>query len=392
MKRITLIVLDSVGCGSSPDAGRYGDDGSHTLAHVAEVVPDLKLPNLIQLGLGHIENVGPFARVRQPRASYGRMQERSVGKDTTTGHWELAGLVLDKPFPLFPEGFPKVIVEALEKAFDRSILANKPASGTVIINELGDEHVRTGSPIVYTSADSVLQIAAHESVIPVPELYSLCRKARHIMQGEYAVGRIIARPFIGENGSYRRTANRRDFSLEPFAPTLLDKAKDAGYSVIGVGKIKDIYAGRGLTEAFKTANNEEGIDQINSCLDREFKGLLIANLVDFDSLYGHRNNPEGYARALEAFDKRLPEIISRIGPEDMLVLTADHGCDPTWPTTDHTREYVPLLVYGPQINHGVDLGTRSCFCDLAATLCDVLKLDPGENGISFLPDLVRPGS
>ena len=387
MKRITVIILDSAGCGASPDAHEYGDAGSNTLAHVASAVPDMTLPNLAALGLGRIPGVTGLEKAPRPAACYGRMQEQSPGKDTTTGHWELAGLILDQPFPVYPDGFPDAIVRQLEHAFGRPVIGNIAASGTEIINRLGDEHVNTGNPIGYTSADSVLQIAAHEACIPVDRLYAFCRKARDIMQGAHAVGRIIARPFIGANGDYQRTASRKDFSLEPFTPTVLDRAAAAGYDVVGIGKIHDIYAGRGLTAYEKTKGNADGVNKTREWLGRPFNGLMLVNLVDFDMLYGHRNDPEGYAGALMAFDQELPSILQFIGPDDLLLITADHGCDPTFPGTDHTREYVPLLAYTPALRQAVDLGTRSTFADLAATVAAFLQLPGHTAGTSFLDQL-----
>jgi phosphopentomutase len=375
VNRIVLIVLDSLGCGADPDAAQYGDAGSNTLSHIARAVPGLALPNLAALGLGRIPGVSGIPAVRPSNGAFGRMQPRSAGKDTTTGHWELAGVVLEQPFPTYPHGFPAEVTARLEHAFARPILGNVPASGTEIIARLGDEHVRTGCPIVYTSADSVLQIAAHEAVIPLERLYAYCREARAIMQGLHGVGRIIARPFVGTSGQYKRTANRRDFSLTPAGPTLLDRAQAAGLDVIGVGKISDIFAGRGLTATWPTHSNDEGVSRTLDCLDEPFRGLLMVNLVDFDMLYGHRNDPAGYAAALMDFDRRLPQILARIGPEDRLCITADHGCDPTWPGSDHTREYVPLLIYGSGLTN-IDLGTRSSFADLAATIADWLDLPP----------------
>lgn len=391
MKRVTIIVLDSVGCGASPDAHLYGDAGSNTLSHVAAAVPRMRLPHLATLGLGLIPEVSGIGRTEQPTACYGRMQEQSVGKDTTTGHWELAGLRLEKPFPVYPDGFPDGIIRRLEEAFGRSILGNIPASGTRIIQDLGDEHVRTGSPIVYTSADSVLQIACHESVIPLEMLYRFCEQARTIMSGEHAVGRIIARPFVGNSGDYQRTANRHDYALEPFGRTVLDLAQAAGYTVAGIGKIHDIYAGRGLTRSVRTSSNQDGIEKTIGWLGEPFDGILMVNLVDFDSRYGHRNDPEGYADALMAFDACLPDLIRALSPSELLLITADHGCDPTFPGTDHTREYVPLLAILPGMRRGLSLGTRTCFCDLAATVADFLDLPERPEGTSFRPMLERAG-
>lgn len=391
MKRVTIIVLDSVGCGASPDAHLYGDEGSNTLSHIAAAVPEMILPNLEKLGLGLIQGATGIGQVSRPIGNYGRMQPQSAGKDTTTGHWELAGLVLDKPFPVYPDGFPGEIVAQLEKAFGRKIIGNIAASGTEIIARLGDEHVRTGCPIVYTSADSVLQIAAHESIIPLEQLYAYCQAARQIMQGPHAVGRIIARPFTGQTGAYQRTVNRHDYSLEPFAPTVLDRARASGYTVAGIGKINDIYAGRGLTRTVKSSGNLDGIKKTIETLKEPFDGILMVNLVDFDMLYGHRNDPEGYAAALMEFDHHLPAIMSGLSAGELLLLTADHGCDPTWTGTDHTREYVPILACGPGLATGLDLGTRAGFSDLAATVTDYLDLPGNHGGRSFWPLLRESG-
>jgi phosphopentomutase len=383
MKRMTIIILDSVGCGAAPDAALYGDEGCNTLAHIAEAVPDLRLPNLAELGLGHIPGTAGIPLSRNPAGNYGRMQEQSPGKDTTTGHWELAGIRLTRPFPVYPDGFPPEIVSLLEQAFNRSILGNIPASGTEIINQLGDEHVRTGFPIVYTSADSVLQIAAHESVIPLEQLYLYCRLAREIMQGEHAVGRIIARPFSGSSGLYQRTVNRHDFSLEPPEPTILDCAVQSGLTVTGIGKINDIYTGRGVTRAIPTKSNQDGIEQTIAAMRESSDDIIMTNLVDFDMLYGHRNDPRGYADALMQFDHFLPDLLKETSSEDLMIITADHGCDPTFPGTDHTREYVPLLTYSPAQQPGQNLGTRACFCDLAATIADYFELKPWPRGAGF---------
>ncbi len=369
--RAIVIVLDSMGAGECADSCLYGDQGSNTLAHTALAVGGLDLPHLQELGLGNIIDIKGVPPVDLPRAAYGKMQEKSPGKDTTTGHWELMGLVLKQAFPTYPNGFPPALINAFERRIGRKTLGNIVASGTEIIKELGPAHMRTGYPIVYTSADSVFQIAAHEEVIPLETLYQYCRMARDILTGEHAVGRVIARPFIGEPGSFVRTANRHDFSYEPDT-TLLDHIKSSGQTVIGVGKIKDIFAGHGISESYPTVDNQDGIDKILKNLNRDFRGLLFANLVDFDQLYGHRNDPDGYARALEEFDQRLPEILALLNPQDCLIITADHGCDPTTSSTDHSREYVPLLVYGQEIKSAVSLGCRESFADVAATLADYL--------------------
>lgn len=370
-RRATIIVLDSVGVGELPDAAAYGDVGANTLAHTAAAVGGLHLPHLAAMGLGSIIPVAGVSPATVPRAAWGKMAEVSAGKDTTTGHWEIAGLILDRPFPTYPQGFPPEVIESFERAAGRQILGNKPASGTEIIKELGEEHMRTGRPIVYTSADSVFQIAAHEEVIPLEQLYAYCHMSREILRGEHGVGRVIARPFVGEPGSFVRTANRRDFSLPPPRPTLLDAVKAAGLEVAGVGKIEDIFAGRGLTRTVHTEDNQDGIEKTIEFMTEDFAGLIFTNLVDFDMRYGHRNDPEGYARALEEFDAFVPRLQTLTGPGQWLVITADHGCDPTTPSTDHSREYVPLLVFGPEVA-ARGLGVRATFADVAASVAHFL--------------------
>lgn len=389
MKRVIIIVLDSAGIGELPDAAEYGDEGSNTLGNIAAAVPGFSLPNLEKLGLGNIDGIVGFKAAEEPLGCFGKMAERSVGKDTTTGHWELAGITLRKPFPVYPEGFPGDLVERFEKAIGTKTLGNYPASGTVIIKELGQQHVMTGYPIIYTSADSVFQIAAHEDVIPVQRLYEICRTAREILTGEHAVGRVIARPFTGSDGNYTRTANRRDFSLEPPEKTLLDHVKEAGLEVKAVGKIDDIFAGRGITQSIHVKNNMEGVDKTIGFIKERFSGLIFANLVDFDMYYGHRNDPEGYARALEEFDGRVPEIIDTMARQDILFITADHGCDPTTVSTDHSREYVPLLIYGKEIRMGINLGTRKTFSDLAQTTAEYLGTGGEFDAVSFYGDIAR---
>lgn len=389
MKRVIIIVLDSAGIGELPDAAEYGDEGSNTLGNIAAAVPGFSLPNLEKLGLGNIDGIVGFKAAEEPLGCFGKMAERSVGKDTTTGHWELAGITLRKPFPVYPEGFPGDLVERFEKAIGTKTLGNYPASGTVIIKELGQQHVKTGYPIIYTSADSVFQIAAHEDVIPVQRLYEICRTAREILTGEHAVGRVIARPFTGSDGNYTRTANRRDFSLEPPEKTLLDHVKEAGLEVKAVGKIDDIFAGRGITQSIHVKDNMEGVDKTIGFIKERFSGLIFANLVDFDMYYGHRNDPDGYARALEEFDGRVPEIIDTMARQDILFITADHGCDPTTVSTDHSREYVPLLIYGKEIRIGVNLGTRKTFSDLAQTTAEYLGTGGEFDAVSFYGDIAR---
>ncbi|CAI6056919.1 phosphopentomutase [Cohnella sp. JJ-181] len=388
-KRITVVVLDSVGIGELPDADAYGDAGAHTLGHIATGPTGLALPNLRRLGLGNIAPLGDWPPEAAPQAYFGKMAEVSVGKDTMTGHWELMGLKIEKPFRTFPNGFPRGLIEAFEAETGRSVIGNKPASGTDILDELGAEQMRSGSWIVYTSADSVFQIAAHEDVIPLEELYEACRIARRLTnKDEYSVGRVIARPYVGKPGSFARTSNRHDYAVKPPEPTVLNALKKAGNNVIAVGKINDIFCGEGITKALPTKSNQDGIDKTIGQLEGEFEGLLFTNLVDFDSLYGHRRDVAGYARALEAFDAAVPELLARLGPEDLLVITADHGNDPVHAGTDHTREYVPILAYGPSLTQPGDLGTRATFADLAATIADNFGVPKTANGTSFLGKLI----
>lgn len=387
INRITVIILDSVGIGALPDAGIYGDTGSNTIVNTARAVGGLNLPNLAKLGLGNITDIPGVPPVDSPTGAYGKMNEQSPGKDTTTGHWEMAGIILDQPFPVFPNGFPDNLIQEYQQRIGRKILGNKVASGTAILEELGTEHLRTGKPIVYTSADSVFQVAAHEEILPVDELYQICETARTMLTGELAVGRVIARPFIGKLGSFKRTPNRHDFSLLPPEGTILDLLVANNLAVMAVGKIIDIFAGKGITEYVRTKNNAEGVDKTLAYLRQKNKGLIFTNLIEFDQSYGHRNDPPGYARALEEFDARLPQIITALNNDDLLVLTADHGCDPTMPGTDHTREYVPLLVYGPQVKAGVNLGVRSTFADLATTIAAIFNI-PFEVGDSFAGEIM----
>ncbi len=388
INRVILIVMDSVGIGALPDADAYGDAGSNTLVNTAGAVGGLNLPNLARLGLGNIEKIKGVSPVDSPAGAYGKMSERSAGKDTTTGHWELSGIILDKPFPVYPDGFPPEIINAFEEKIGRKTLGNKAASGTAIIEELGEEHMNTGYPIVYTSADSVFQIAAHEEVIPLEELYRMCSIARELLTGEHAVGRVIARPFLGSPGSFKRTANRHDYSLKPVGRTVLDLLHSSGCRVQAVGKIEDIFAGEGITEALHTTGNQDGVNKILELMKKPGGGLVFANLVDFDMVYGHRNNPQGYARALEEFDGRLPEIMAALRDDDLLIITADHGCDPTTASTDHSREYVPLMVYGKYIKGGVNLGIRESFSDVAATLAETFGVTI-NTGKSFLGDILQ---
>ncbi|MCA1562722.1 MAG: phosphopentomutase [Acidobacteria bacterium] len=385
--RVILIVLDGVGVGALPDAGEYGDQGSDTLGNIARAIP-LRLPALRRLGLDRVAPAVGVGQPDPPSGAFGRMAERSPGKDSVTGHWELMGLVLDHPFPVFPDGFPTPIISEFERRIGRATIGNKAASGTAIIIELGPEHLRTGSPIVYTSADSVFQIAAHEDVIPVPELYRLCEIAYEVAARGVGVGRVIARPFIGSDGQFTRTANRKDFALTPFAPTLLDRLTEAGLPVVAIGKVEDLFAGRGITTAIHTVSDEDGMNRIESAMQSTRRGLIFANLVDFDTVHGHRNDTAGYAANLERFDVRLTSLLQRIGPRDLLVITADHGNDPTTPSTDHSREHVPLFVVSPAVRPGVDLGLRSTFADLGQTLADLFRVTPLGNGVSFLRDIL----
>lgn len=385
-RRILTIVLDGVGAGALPDAEAYGDGGVDTLAHVVSA-GQIDLPHLAGMGLGRL--VPLPAPPRGVRGAFGRLAERSPGKDTTTGHWELMGLPLDRPFPLFPEGFPAEVVAPFENRIGRKVLWNRPASGTEIIRRLGAEHCDTGRPIVYTSADSVFQIAAHEAVIPVEDLYAMCREARALLKGPFAVSRVIARPFEGESGAFRRTARRRDFSLLPPADTVLDRLKGADFEVIGVGKIDDIFADRGLTASHHTGDNASSVEALLAVAEGDFTGLCLANLIDFDMLYGHRRDVDGFRKALEAFDRVLPQVRARLGDGDLLVVTADHGNDPLHGGTDHTREYVPLLAWTPGFVGEVGLGDRG-MADLGATIADNFGLSPGP-GRSFL-EAIRPGT
>jgi len=387
MKRVVVIVLDGVGAGWQKDAAKYGDEGADTLGHViAEMHPDI--PNLTELGLLKTIDMHPLGE-DEPFGCWGIMNEAAAGKDTTTGHWEIAGLTLDKPFPTYPNGFPKEVIEAFERETGMQTIGNKPASGTAIIEELGAEHINTGKLIVYTSADSVFQIAAHEAIVPPMELWHICRTARRILKGEHNVGRVIARPFIGNPGSFVRTGNRRDFSVDPVGSTMLDVLRSGGFDVLGVGKIEDIFNHRGPTQSNHAAGNEACTDAVIDYLKKDnWKGLLFANLVDTDMLYGHRNDVKGFARALEDFDQRLPEIMKLLGDDGMLIITADHGCDPAYPTTDHTREKVPLLVWGLGLEESVDLGERKTFADVAATVMEALGLEERLAGSSFYKDIV----
>ena len=384
-KRAFLIVLDSVGVGAMPDAKEWGDEGSHTLNAIRNH-PEFACPNLEKLGLFNVQGVG--GGVASPRTCYARMNESSKGKDTTIGHWEIAGVYSPKPFPTYPNGFPKEVLDEFKKRTGRGVLCNKPYSGTEVIKDYGEEHLRTGKLIVYTSADSVFQIAAHEDLVPVETLYKYCEIAREMLQGEHGVGRVIARPFTGEY-PFTRTPRRHDYSLVPPTPNLPSVMKENGFDVISVGKIFDIFAGQGFTESYPTVNNEDGMDKTMAIAKRDFNGLCFVNLVDFDMVYGHRNDVAGYARAMTAFDKRLGELLPTLGEEDILIITADHGCDPLTPSTDHSREYTPMLAYGKKLKQGIDLGTRESFADIGATLLEWFGL-PAERiyGKSFLKEIL----
>jgi phosphopentomutase len=385
--RVFLIVLDSVGIGELPDARAYGDAGSNTVGNIARQV-SLKIPTLRRLGLGHLVSLGGAESAGEPLGAFGRMAEASPGKDSVTGHWELMGLVLDRAFPVFPDGFPQDLMSEFERRIGRPTIGNKAASGTAIIDELGPEHMRTGAPIVYTSADSVFQIAAHESVIAVAELYRICQIGYELAAVGRGIGRVIARPFVGEPGSFQRTANRRDFALTPFAPTLLDRLAGRGCTVHAIGKIEDLFAGRGITRAVHTRSDDHGMDEVEQALESTRDGLIFANLVDFDTVYGHRNDIEGYARNLERFDNRLAKFLPKLAREDLLIVTADHGNDPTTPSTDHSREHVPVFAVGGTVRRGVDLGVRRTFADLGQTLADLFGVGPLPHGTSFLRDIL----
>lgn len=388
INRVIWIVLDSVGMGALPDAQKYGDVGSNTIGNISKALGGLNLPNMERLGLGHIDGIEGIKKTDNPIGCYGRFAEKSDGKDTTTGHWEMCGVCLEKPFPTYPNGFPKEVVDAFEKAIGTKMIGNKPASGTAIIEELGEEHIKTGHPIVYTSADSVFQIAAHEEIIPLDSLYEMCRIARNILKEEHGVARVIARPFLGKPGHFTRTSNRRDFSLVPPHATLLDHLKDAKHSVIGVGKIEDIFSNQGITEAIHTKDNMDGVDQTLHYMKQNNKGLIFTNLVDFDMKWGHRNNVEAYGKGLEAFDERLYEILDTMNDTDILFITADHGCDPTMPGTDHSREYVPFLAYGKALKENHNLKTRETFSDMGQTIAEIFDIKPIKKGNSFLKEII----
>ena len=387
LKRAILVVLDGVGVGANPDAHAYGDDGASSLEHCAQAVGGLALPNLGSIGLGNITPIKGTSPTDHARGAFGRMAEAAAGKDSTSGHWEMAGVVLHKPLPTYPHGFPPEVVEPFEKAIGRKVIGNKAASGTEIIKELGEEHIRTGRPILYTSADSVFQIAAHQDVIPLPELYHMCEIARHMLTGEHAVGRVIARPFIGTPGNFKRTEHRRDFSLQPLGTTLLDLLKDSGKDVIGLGKIEDLFAGQGLTQSDHTETNSDSMKATLRWLEQDFNGLLFVNLVEFDMLWGHRRDSQGYAQALRDVDMWFAQIQEVMQTGDAIFFTADHGVDPTFRGTDHTREHVPLLAYGAPVRAGVNLGTRSTYADLGQTLAQAFSVGQLAAGTSFAHEI-----
>ncbi len=382
-KRVHLVVLDSVGIGEAPDAADFGDEGANTLGSISKAA-GLSLPHMQAMGLGNIAPIPTIEPVEKPSAYYTKLEEESVGKDTMTGHWEIAGLRIDTPFRVFPDGFPKDLIEQIETYTGRKVVANRPASGTQIIDEWGEHQMETGDLIVYTSADPVLQIAAHEDIIPLEELYDICEYVRDITKDEpYMIGRIIARPYVGEPGNFTRTSNRHDYALNPFDKTMLDHLKEADYEVLSVGKIIDIFNEQGITESVRTESNMDGVDKLLDVMKKDFTGLSFTNLVDFDANYGHRRNPEGYRDALEEFDARIPELMEQLQEDDLLILTADHGNDPTFAGTDHTREYVPLLVYSQKFQKTGEL-PQGYFADIAATILDNFDLEPMENGTSFL--------
>lgn len=387
-KRVFLTVMDSVGIGEAPDAEKFGDLGSDTFGHIAERMNGLNMPVMGKLGLSNIREIKGIEKAEKPMAYYTKMQEASNGKDTMTGHWEIMGLRIDTPFRVFPDGFPPELIQELEEKSGRKIIGNKPASGTEILVELGEEHVKTGALIVYTSADSVLQIAAHEDVVPLDELYRICEIAREMtLREEYMVGRIIARPFVGEPGNFTRTPNRHDYALKPFGRTVMNELKDSGFDVISIGKIADIYDGEGVTQALRTKSNMDGMDKQVQTVEMDFTGLSFLNLVDFDALFGHRRDPIGYGKALEEYDGRLQEVLDKLQEDDLLIITADHGNDPIHAGTDHTREYVPLLVYSKQFSEGKELPLRKTFADIGATVAENFGVKMPEHGTSFLSDL-----
>lgn len=389
VERVIWLVMDSVGMGYLPDAADYGDVGANTIGNISKTLGGLKLDNLESLGYGNIEGIEGLKRVESPKGCFARFAELSKGKDTTTGHWEMVGIVSEQPFPTYPDGFPKEIVDKFESVTGKKMIGNKPASGTAILDELGEEHMKTGNPIVYTSADSVFQIAAHEDIIPLEELYDMCQKSRDFLQGEHGVARVIARPFTGEVGNFKRTSNRHDFSLTPPHAIVLDSLKDEGLAVMAVGKIEDIFLGQGVTEAVHTKDNMDGMNKTLEYMEQNKKGLIFTNLVDFDMHWGHRNDVEAYGRGLEAFDIKLKEVLDAMTDTDVLFITADHGCDPTFPGTDHTREYVPFIAFGKPLKEGVDMKTKHSFADMGQTIADMFNVKPIKNGTSFLKEIIK---
>jgi phosphopentomutase len=390
IKRVIVIVLDGVGAGEAHDTASYGDSGSNSLGNTARAIGGLKLPNLEALGFGYITPMQGVEAVAQPGGAFGRMQPVSAGKDSVTGHWELMGVYLERPFPTYPDGFPPDVLNEFKRLTGLDVLGNKASSGTEIIKELGEEHVRTGKPIVYTSADSVFQIAAHEEVISIERLYEICQISRQMLQGEHAVGRVIARPFVGESAeTFKRTPRRRDYPLAPIQDTVMDKLLSQGREVRATGKIDDLFGGRGISHTNHTTNNEASTQAMLAYLEDDFEGLLFTNLIEFDMIYGHRNDPRGYADALEAFDAHIPDIQARLRPADMVMIAADHGVDPTTKSTDHSRELSPLLVFGPPVKGGVDLGTRGSYSDVAATIAEVFGLEEPMVGESFLGEVIE---
>ncbi|HHX12535.1 MAG TPA: phosphopentomutase [Clostridiales bacterium] len=390
MKRVFLVVLDSVGIGEMPDAAQYGDEGSHTL-YAASTSQYFNMPNMKKLGLFNIDGVKEkFPEIKNDSfdGAIARLAESSSGKDTTIGHWEIGGIISKQPFPTYPDGFPDDLIKEFEQRTGRKVICNKPYSGTDVIRDYGKEHVETGALIVYTSADSVFQIAAHEEVIPIEEQYRYCEIAREMLQGEHGVGRVIARPFVGSYPEFSRTSNRHDYSLIP-GTTMLDQLKEANYDVLGVGKIYDIFAGKGITDTVRTVDNADGIEKLIERTGRDFEGMCFTNLVDFDMIYGHRNNVDGYAKALTYFDEQLPRILEGLREDDIFIVTADHGCDPSTPSTDHSREYVPFVVYGNKIKAGINLGTRPTFADIAATILDYFDVPSKVAGSSILKDIMK---
>lgn len=386
--RVFLIVLDSMGIGELPDADKFGDIGSNTLGSIAKS-EKYNTPMLTELGLFNIDGVSSGTKATTPKASFARLTEKSLGKDTTIGHWELAGIVSEKVLPTYPNGFPADLLEEYSKRTGRAVLCNKPYSGTQLLDDYGKEHMETGALIVYTSADSVFQVAAHEKIVPLDELYKACEIARELLTGEHGVGRVIARPFLGEAGSFKRTSNRRDFSLLPPKETMLDILKQNGLETIGVGKIYDIFAGQAVSEKIKTKDNTEGMNKTLEIIDREFSGLCFTNLVDFDMSFGHRNDVHGYANAMTEFDVQLVEMMKKLKPDDILIITADHGCDPGTESTDHSREYVPMLIAGENIKAGINLGTRASFADIGSTITDIFGLENTLDGTSFYSEIKK---